>query len=47
MDPETAIKKGENPPDPVYLQAGEIQNTLASDAVFGEINEDGPNYRNV
>ena len=26
---------------------GEVRNTVNNDAVFGEITEDGPNYRNV
>lgn len=44
-----AMKKDEQELSPVDSQLGQVtegQNTT-HDAVFGEISEDGPNYRNV
>ncbi|KAJ5923744.1 hypothetical protein N7454_008989 [Penicillium verhagenii] len=32
---------------PAHSNVGEVTDTYAHDAVFGEITEDGPNYRNV
>lgn len=34
-------------PSPSQTQIGELKDTSTYDAVFGEITEDGPNYRNV
>lgn len=47
MDIEMAGKKNTDAMDSAQFQQGEMRSTLVSDAVFGEMNEDGPNYRNV
>jgi hypothetical protein len=49
MDTHSENKFDVEKPAPTPLQNGEVldRNTIEHDAVFGEITEDGPNYRNV
>lgn len=44
-----AMKKDEHQLSPVNSQFGQVTEgqNFTHDAVFGEISEDGPNYRNV
>ncbi|KAL2680420.1 hypothetical protein Neosp_008021 [[Neocosmospora] mangrovei] len=44
-DDITATK--EKPPMPVDHELGNVSNNVPHDAVFGEITDEGPNYRNV
>ncbi|KAM6525992.1 hypothetical protein FSOLCH5_002123 [Fusarium solani] len=44
-DDITATK--EKPPMPVDHEVGNVSNNVQHDAVFGEITDEGPNYRNV
>ncbi|PIG69584.1 amino acid transporter [Aspergillus arachidicola] len=49
MDPST-IQTKEKPiedPNALYLEKGEIVDDVTYDPVFGEITDEGPNYRNV
>ncbi|OGM47158.1 amino acid transporter [Aspergillus bombycis] len=49
MDPSTIHTKGklEDEPDALHLEKGEIVGEVTHDPVFGEITDEGPNYRNV
>lgn len=44
-DDITATK--DKPPMPVDHEFGNVSNNVQHDAVFGEITDEGPNYRNV
>ncbi|GMG07211.1 unnamed protein product [Aspergillus oryzae] len=49
MDP-SSIQTKEKPiedPNALYLEKGEIVDDVTYDAVFGEITDEGPNYRNI
>ncbi|GAB1210301.1 hypothetical protein APSETT445_009092 [Aspergillus pseudonomiae] len=49
MDPSIIHTKGklEDEPDALHLEKGELVDDVTHDPVFGEITEEGPNYRNV
>lgn len=49
MDPstiDTKLKYDEEP-NALHLEKGELVDNVTHDAVFGEISDEGPNYRNV
>lgn len=47
MNDDLARKYSHNSGIPVYDKTSQQSNDATHDAVFGELNEDGPNYRDV